>query len=224
MNFNTILFDLDDTLLDRNRSLYTFIELFKAKYDHVLVCEGDLKFKDIFLELDCSGYKPREEMFKELLNITSWRIKPKIKEIMDYWNTEFPKCALPVTDLYGILDYFQDKKINMGIVTNSFTNFQYAKIDKLNLRKYMKTIVISEEVGMSKPDPEIYYLALSRIDAKPDTTLFVGDYPSTDIKGAYDSKIASVWLSHGKTWDIEDYRPCYIINDLSELINIVGNL
>ena len=222
MNFNTILFDLDDTLLDRNRSLCTFIELFKAKYAHVLDYKGSLKFKDVFLELDCSGYKPRDEMFKELLNATSWRLKPELKEIMEYWNSEFPQCAVPVADLYRVLDYLQDKKMNMGIVTNSYTNFQYAKIDKLNLRKYMKTIIISEEVGVIKPSPDIYYLALSRIDAKPDTTLFVGDYPSTDIKGAYDSQITSAWLSYGKAWDIEAYKPNYIINDLSELINIVG--
>lgn len=221
MNINTILFDLDDTLLDRNKSLCIFIDLLIAKYSHILIHDGNLNFKDVFIYLDSSGYKPREEMFNELLNTPLWRSKPDIEELMDYWNTEFPRCATPVSNLYGILDYLHDKKMVMGIVTNSITKFQYAKIDKLNIRKYMSAIIISEEVGIVKPNPEIYNLALSRIDAKPDTTLFVGDYPSIDIKGAYDAGIMSAWLSYGRVWNIDDYRPDHIIHDLSELISII---
>jgi putative hydrolase of the HAD superfamily len=57
----------------------------------------------------------------------------------------------------------------------------------LNLRKYMKTIIISEEVNIRKPNPEIFQLALSRINSINETTLFVGDNPLWDIKGALDA-------------------------------------
>lgn len=86
----------------------------------------------------------------------------------------------------------------MGIVTNGNSDFQNSKIDKLDFRKYMKTVMISEEVGIRKPDPKIFHLALSKIDSNNENTLFVGDNPLVDIKGANDSGLIPVWLSHGQ--------------------------
>lgn len=220
MIFDTILFDLDDTIHDRNRSLYRFVDLLKLKYFDSLDYNSKLIMKDIFFEIDCQGYKPREEMFKELQDRVLWKCKPNLKELIDFWNVEFPKCAVPMPNLYNVLDYFIDKNIKMGIVTNGNYAFQNTKIDKLNLRKYMKTIIISEEVGIRKPDPQIFHLALSKINSNNKTTLFVGDNPLIDIKGAIDSSLIPIWLSHGQVWNIKNYIPKYIINNIFELMQI----
>ena len=220
MIFDTILFDLDDTIHDRNMSLCKFVDLFKLKYAHTLNNESKLIMKDIFFEIDWQGYKPREEMFKELQDRISWRYKPDLKELIDFWNVEFPKCAEPMAKLYNVLDYFIDKNIKMGIITNGKSDFQNTKIDKLNLRKYMNTIIISEEVHITKPNPKIFQLALSKINSNNENTLFVGDNPLIDIKGAIDSDLISVWLSQGQVWNIEHYKPRYIINNISELMQI----
>ena len=224
MIFDTILFDLDvdldDTIHDRNRSLCKFVDLFKLKYSDTLDYNSKLIMKDIFFEIDYQGYKPREEMFKELKDRVSWKYKPDLKELIDFWNVEFPKCAEPMPNLYNVLDYFIDKNIKMGIVTNGNSDFQNAKIDKLNLRKYMKTIIISEEIGIRKPDPKIFHLALSKINSNNKTTLFVGDNSLIDIKGAIDSSLIPIWLSHGQEWNIKNYIPKYIINNISELMQI----
>lgn len=220
MIFDTILFDLDDTIHDRNKSLCKFVDLFKLKYSDELNYDSKLLMKDVFFEIDCQGYRPREEMFKDLQNIISWRYKPNLKELIDFWNVEFPKCAEPMSNIYNVLDFFMSENIKMGIVTNGHSDFQNTKIDKLNLRKYMKTIIISEEVRIRKPHPEIFHLALSRINSNNETTLFVGDNPLWDIKGAIDAGLISVWLSMGQVWDTKHYMPKYIINNISELMNI----
>ncbi|MEW9079565.1 HAD family hydrolase [Terrisporobacter glycolicus] len=220
MIFDTILFDLDDTIHDRNKSLCRFVDLFKLKYSNALNYGSKLIMKDIFFEIDWQGYRPREEMFKDLQNRISWKNKPDLKELIDFWNKEFPKCAEPVANLYNVLDFLMNKNIKMGIVTNGNSDFQNAKIDKLNLRKYMKTIIISEEVNIRKPNSEIFNLALSRINSNRETTLFVGDNPLWDIKGAIDAGLISVWVSNEQVWDTKHYMPKYIINNLSELMNI----
>ncbi|WP_346935718.1 HAD family hydrolase [Clostridium sp.] len=220
MIFDTILFDLDDTIHDRNRSLSKFVDLFKLKYSEVLDYDSMAIIKDIFFEIDKQGYKPREEMFKELQDRILWRYKPDLKELIDFWNVEFPKCAEPMPNLYNVLDYFIDRNIKMGIITNGNSDFQNTKIDKLDFRKYMKTIIISEEIDIRKPDPKIFHLALSKINSKNETTLFVGDNPIIDIKGAIDSGLTSVWLSHGEAWNLKQYTPKYIINNISELMKI----
>ncbi len=220
MIFDTILFDLDDTIHDRNSSLCKFVDFFILRYCDALDYDSKLIVKDVFFEIDNKGYKPREEVFKELQDRVSWKYKPDLKELIDFWNVEFPKCAEPMLNIYNVLDYFINKNIKMGIVTNGNSNFQNTKIDKLDFRKYMKTIIISEEVDIRKPDPKIFHLALSKIDSNNEKTLFVGDNPLIDIKGAIDSGLVSVWLSHGQVWNIKHYIPGYIINDISELMKI----
>ncbi|WP_291569249.1 HAD family hydrolase [Clostridium sp. UBA4548] len=220
MIFDTILFDLDDTLHDRNKSLCKFVDLFKLEYSHVLNYDSNLIIKEVFFEIDWQGYRQRDEMFTELQSRISWKYKPNLKELVDFWNEEFPKCAEPMTNVYKVLDFFKNENIKMGIVTNGHSDFQNRKIDKLDLRKYMKTIIISEEVNVRKPNPEIFHLALSRANSNSKTTLFVGDNPLCDIKGAIDVGLSSVWLSNGQGWDINEYMPKYIINNICELMNI----
>ncbi len=220
MIFDTILFDLDDTIHDRNRSLCKFVDHFILRYCDTLDYDSKSIVKDVFFEIDNKGYKPREDVFKELQDRVSWKYKPDLKDLIDFWNVEFPRCAEPMPNIYNVLDYFIDKNIKMGIITNGSSTFQNTKIDKLDYRKYMKTIIISEEVDIRKPDPKIFQLALSKIDSNSETTLFVGDNPLIDIKGAIDSGLVSVWLSHGQVWNIKHYIPTYIINNISELMNI----
>jgi putative hydrolase of the HAD superfamily len=218
--FDTIHFDLDDTIHDRNKSLCKFADLFEMKYSNKLNCDSKLNMKNIFFEIDEQGYKPWEEMFKELQDRISWKYKPDLKELIDFWNVEFPNCAEPMDNLYTVLDFFVNENVKMGIVTNGYSNFQNSKIDKLNLRKYMKTIIISEEVSIRKPHPGIFHLALSRINSNNEATLFVGDNPLWDIKGAIDAGLIPVWLSNGQVWKTKHYMPRYIINNISELMNI----
>lgn len=120
--------------------------------------------------------------------------------------------------LYDVLDYFLDKNIKMGIITNGESNFQNTKIDKLGLRKYMTAIIISDEVGVRKPNSDVFNIALSKIGSKKETTLYVGDNPVNDIKGAIYARLIPIWLSNGKTWDEDTFFPRCIINSLAELI------
>jgi putative hydrolase of the HAD superfamily len=223
MTFDTILFDLDDTLHDRNKALCKFVDLFVLKYFPDLNYDSNLIMKGIFFDIDKHGYRPREEMFKELQSRISWKCNLDLKELINFWNAEFPKCAQPMANLYNVLEFFMSNNIKMGIVTNGCSDFQNTKIDKLNLRKYMKTIIISEEVNIRKPNSEIFQLALSRINSINETTLFVGDNPLWDIKGALDAGLIPVWLSNGQVWDTKYYLPRYIINNISELMKISFN-
>lgn len=220
MFFNTILFDLDDTLHDRDKSLSEFIKIFKDKYSHMLCKKSKQAIDNIFLEIDERGYKSREVMFKELLDRTSWSVSPDISELMDFWNMRFPECAAPMNNLHSTLGYFKQQNIKLGIITNGGTDFQYRKIDKLDLKKYMDTIIISEEVKVRKPDRAIFELALSKLKGNKINTIFVGDNPEWDIKGAIDAGLIAVWISNGQSWEIKNYSPNFIINDLSELKDI----
>ena len=67
------------------------------------------------------------------------------------------------------------KHFEVGIITNGSSQRQRAKIINTNLNNYFDTIIISEEVGLSKPDKRIFELALNKLDVQPEDVLFVGD-------------------------------------------------
>ncbi len=85
----------------------------------------------------------------------------------------------------SLLRYLKGKGVKTGIISN----FQHAphvrKVLRRNgLLKILDAVVISGEVHAKKPDPRIFEYALERLGTKPETTLFVGDDPERDIRGA----------------------------------------
>ena len=84
----------------------------------------------------------------------------------------------------------------LGIVTNNSTAEQIQKLRALNIESYFDTVVISEDVGVAKPDPKIFSIALERIGVRAHDAVFVGDNWTNDIVGALNVGMAAVWLDH----------------------------
>ena len=83
----------------------------------------------------------------------------------------------------------------LGIVTNNRTLEQTEKLRALNISGYFDTVVISEDVGVIKPDPRIFAIALERIGAQPREAVFIGDSWDNDIGGALSAGMAAVWFN-----------------------------
>jgi putative hydrolase of the HAD superfamily len=220
MKYKAILFDLDDTLYNRDKAFERFVERFLSRYASALKDEDPDSLRDALYQLDDHGYKSRREMFTEIIDRFSWRHLPSVEELVNYFILELPQCVERSPELLETLDWCFNKRIKMGIVTNGLAEMQKTKIDQLMIKKYMNTVIISEEVGLKKPDPQIFHLALNRMGIESQSTLFVGDNPLLDVKGANDSGLISVWLSNGRIWNIDSYQPVMTIEKLSELTRI----
>jgi putative hydrolase of the HAD superfamily len=98
-----------------------------------------------------------------------------------------PECHLVLGTLYR-------QKI-LALITN-YDHAPYIKtlLRKLDLGKYFKAVIISEQVGIKKPDPEIFKLALEKTGLKPEEVLYVGDSITDDIAGAIAAGITPVLL------------------------------
>ncbi|MEP7155980.1 MAG: YjjG family noncanonical pyrimidine nucleotidase [Betaproteobacteria bacterium] len=83
----------------------------------------------------------------------------------------------------------------LGIVTNNSTVEQHEKLRALDIARYFDTIIISEDAGVSKPDPRIFGLALERIGVHADEAVMIGDNWHNDIQGALDAGMTAVWLN-----------------------------
>lgn len=111
----------------------------------------------------------------------------------------------------------------MGIVTNGASASQSGKLDTLGIRRYMGTIVMSEEVGLRKPDPRIFQLALDNLGIEPSAACYVGDHPANDVLGASDAGLTAVWLKGTHDWPEGCDEPRFQIDALSELVPLVCN-
>ncbi|HEY3668669.1 MAG TPA: HAD family hydrolase [Polyangiaceae bacterium] len=76
------------------------------------------------------------------------------------------------------------KRYRLGLVTNGSGETQRAKLTALELTGLFEPLLISGEVGFKKPDPRIFELALAAWEVAPESVLFVGDDPVSDIAGA----------------------------------------
>lgn len=79
--------------------------------------------------------------------------------------------------------------------------------------------MVSEAVGLRKPDPRIFQLALERLNSRPEKSLFVGDNPEADIAGARRAGLRTVWMrnSHWSPAGPAD-AVCEQLSDLPRLI------
>jgi 5'-nucleotidase len=125
-------------------------------------------------------------------------------------------CA-PLPGAVSLLDSLKGKA-KLGIITNGFTALQQIRLERTGLRDYFDALVISEEVGVPKPDPRIFDYALE-LAGNPDRArvLMVGDTAESDIRGGMNAGLATCWLNaHGRALP-EGIEPTWTVTSLSEL-------
>ncbi|MFZ2447083.1 MAG: HAD family hydrolase [Syntrophobacteraceae bacterium] len=84
-------------------------------------------------------------------------------------------------------------RYRLGVVSNFYGNVEVL-CDEAGLSDHLDVILDSTRVGLSKPDPGIFLLALNRMNAGPTETIFVGDSFERDIMPARSLGMKTVWL------------------------------
>lgn len=148
-------------------------------------------------------------------------------DFAQYLSDEFQKERRKLSEAYSDVKKNLSKlrtKYILAIITSGAPDLQREKIRAAKLGKFFAQIVISGEVGVGKPDPEIFNIALKRIGIKPDQAVMAGNNLETDIKGANEAGMKSVWLNRKKERNKTSIKPDYEINNLNELEPILHNL
>src|SRR5207248_1885827 len=95
-----------------------------------------------------------------------------------------------------------DPGYHLGIITNGMTEIQREKIQRLGIEPYFDTILISQEVGITKPDPRIFRMAIERVPCEAREAVMIGDSPDRDIAGARAAGLIAVWVRTGWRKDL----------------------
>ncbi len=219
-DYKAMIFDLDDTLLNRDKAVdklfLIILEKCYVNVKHSVKTEMLRKFK----EYDNKGYgcsdktKVLESFFDEF--------PPKYRlphnDIQDFWNNHFPQCFSANPNTINIVNAIK-KQVKVAIITNGSTQRQKAKIINTQLNSCFDKIIISEEVGISKPDKRIFELALNKLNVQPEAALFVGDDLEKDIGGCQNANIKGIWFNPHRVKNNTEIKPYAEINSLDRLLS-----
>lgn len=98
------------------------------------------------------------------------------------------KCM--IDGAVGLVNHLRAHSYNIGVLSNGFTDVQHRKMRTVGLDTLVDAVVLSDDIGVNKPDPRIYAHAMERTGcADPAAHIMIGDNPATDIAGA----LASGW-------------------------------
>jgi phosphoserine phosphatase len=116
------------------------------------------------------------------------------------------------------------ERYSLALITNGAPDLQREKLDGSGLAPYFDTIVVSGEVGIGKPDPQIFDLALDRLSTRSKDAVMVGNSLRSDIGGAQGAGIKGIWLNRsGKSID-RDIAPDAQITGLDELTHVLTQI
>lgn len=212
-----VFFDLDGTLMDRNASLIKFIDDQYERYKNELRMVDKEIYKSRFIELDCRGYVWKDRVYKQLLQelkITGL----EAENLLEDYVTNFKQSCVPFPNLHDVLDKLQRMGIKLGVISNGKGQFQRDNLIELGIHDYFDTVLISESVGLRKPDPRIFKKALENLSVSAENSIFVGDHPEADVQAARNAGMISVWM-RDDYWGYAEAD--YIIDDLRELLVII---
>lgn len=216
-----ILFDLDETLTDRTRSIFHYAERFRSDFAHRLASTAVSTIAEAILRADVRGYRPREEIVHDFSRQLPWRTIPHVSHLRQHWETRFPLAIAAREGLAETLSALHAQGIRLGIVTNGEVPFQEPKIRQLAIGRYLSTVVISEAVQVQKPDPRIFAHALAEIGCRAADTWFVGDDPVNDVLGAAAVGLRAIWLPGVRPWPLDHPASPWQITALGELVELV---
>lgn len=194
VDIKAVLFDLDQTLLDRTQTLDSFLKYQWQENTELQAVSCD-QFTEKFHELDANGAVWKDSVYAGILNhfnIVSLTADFLLKDYLQ--NLHHHATLFPST--IDTLQTLRDQGITLGIITNGRTDLQSSMIAGSGLAPLMDTVLISQSEGIAKPDPEIFRRALQRLNIQPKNTIFIGDNPEADIKAAYFAGMKTIWKSN----------------------------
>ncbi|MGB9679838.1 MAG: pyrophosphatase PpaX [Thermoanaerobacteraceae bacterium] len=210
MNVDTILFDLDGTIIDTNELI---IESFKYTIKKHLGYE--IKTEDITL------------FFGEPLPTTLRRFSEENWELLlttyrSFNEENHDKYTKIRSDVINTLEELNKKGIKMGIVTSKRRNLAKRGLELFNIEKYFSILIGLEDTVEHKPKAEPVLKALKMLKSEKQNALMVGDSPY-DILSAKNAGVKSVAVR----WSIlpfdiiKEAEPTYIVDSMGQILRLL---
>ena len=118
-----------------------------------------------------------------------------------------------------LLEYLRPK-YNLYILSNGFKELQSHKMRTAGIDKYFDALILSEDIGVNKPNRELYEYALEKTGSKLEESIMIGDMFDTDIVGAANIGMEQIYFNP-KGKENATFTPTYMVNDLLKIKEIL---
>lgn len=230
MRYTTIFFDLDDTLWDTTansrESLNEIYHLFS--FDNYYANFED--FYKVYFPYNISLWDLYEQHSISKKELMTDRFYTPFKHIngltpqkSDEINNEFMmRTASKSGTVEGAKEILNLLKphYKVCVLSNGFNEVQFKKIENAGLGSFFDRVILSDDIGVNKPDKKLFSYALDKMKTTADKCIMIGDNWKSDILGAYNSGIDQVWFNP-ENKNFESFSPTYTIVELSELKDIL---
>ena len=226
-----MIFDLDDTLFDRSRAQREIVHRIVREFRGLFAGMGEAGIVEAFFESDRQAVREfeaggsadtvrtgRSRRFLTLLGLSV----EYADRITNFYVNAYSKMD---TAVEGAKDVITDlvQSYQLGIVSNGFPDVQYRKLEALGIRHHFDCILLSEELGIRKPDPRIFREAADLLGRNPSECMHVGDSYDSDVIGAREAGLRACWYNpNGLDCTSVHIKPDFEISALNEIFGLLG--
>ncbi|MDC5839445.1 pyrimidine 5'-nucleotidase [Vibrio europaeus] len=222
MKYDWILFDADETLFHFDAFKGMQLMFSRKGIDFT---QGDFEHyqkinKPLWVDYQngaITAHQLKHTRFKEWadkLETTTSELNSSFLEAMADICTVLPGAKELMEAIHG--------NARMGIITNGFTDLQAIRLEKTGMSQYFEHVIISEEVGVAKPDTAIFSHALEKMGMPcKSKVLMVGDNQHSDILGGLNFGIETCWLNSNGMEQDHSISPHYTVSSLHQLKEIL---
>ena len=111
------------------------------------------------------------------------------------------------------------EKYRLAVVSNAMSEVPRQALERFELRRYFVSVTISRDIGIRKPDPEIFRYTLSNMGIESYEAVHVGDSLEEDIQGAKNAGMKAIWVPDGD--EETSVQPDFTIRSLHELTSLL---
>lgn len=211
MAINTLLFDLDGTLIDTN-------ELISESFLHTLekYYPGQYKKEDV---IPFNG----PTLYETFTSLDPERAEEMVVEYRRFNHEKHDELVTEFPGVFSTIKGLKEQGYKLGIVTTKMRNTVNMGLKLTKLDQFFDVIVSLDDVKKPKPDPEPVQLALSLLDAKADEAIMIGDNYHDILSGKNAGTLTAgvAWSAKGRDFLLK-YEPDFMLDTMNDLLKLVG--
>ncbi|PLR67305.1 MULTISPECIES: pyrophosphatase PpaX [Bacillaceae] len=211
MKINTVLFDLDGTLINTNDLIIeSFLHTLNLYYPNKYGREDVLPFLGPTLH-------------ETFVKMDPLRVDEMIAVYRKFNHDQHDALVTQFETVYETVQTLHEKGYKLGIVTTKIRQTVNMGLKLTGLDQFFETVVTLDDVEHAKPHPEPVLLALKQLGSLPEEAIMVGDnHHDIDSGKAAGTKTAGVaWTIKG-IQHLERFKPDYMLHRMSDLLNVLG--
>jgi 5'-nucleotidase len=217
-DYDWVLFDADDTLFhfDAFAGLQRMMTGFGVTFTQADFAQYQQVNQPLWVDYQNGIISARE---LQVRRFDGWakKLATDPHDLNQAFLTSMAEICAPMSGAVNLLDSLRHR-VKLGIITNGFTQLQRVRLAATGLQKHFDILVISEEVGVAKPDARIFDHALSLMSSPVrERVLMVGDTLESDILGGLNAGMTTCWVNSNGKIAPENIRPHHEVNSLTAL-------